>query len=337
LRFKLAGFMAGVVPSSSYPLAVAARAYSRVHSELVRIALLEPTDLYYGGTTGALAAVAEAGRRAGVPYALDMEDFHSAEQDDTPQARVAHRLAERIEGAVVPRAAFVTAGSAAIAETYAKRHGVHVIPINNTFPLPTNPPNLLPSPGEGLRLYWFSQTIGPGRGLEDAIRAMGFADVPGEMHLRGEAISEYMDGLRQLSKETAPRLRIFNFEPASPDAMVDLAREYDLGLSTEQGHVPSRALCLTNKVFTYILAGLGVVLTDTPGQRALASSLGEGAISYRPGDFHTLAAGLRRWSKDKRLLARAKAAGWEAARRRWHWEHPDERGALLRAVGGALQ
>ena len=62
----------------STPLFV--RAYSRVHDELVASVAAEPADLVYGGTTGALAAVAEAARRLGVPYGLDLEDFHTGER-----------------------------------------------------------------------------------------------------------------------------------------------------------------------------------------------------------------------------------------------------------------
>jgi hypothetical protein len=107
-------------------------------------------------------------------------------------------------------------------------------------------------------------------------------------------------------------------------------------LSLEQGHVLNRALCLTNKAFTYILGGLAVAFTDTPGQRALAEDLGEGAIIYRPGDIRGLAAGLTRWAQDETGLQRAKTAAWDAAARRWHWEHPLERGALLQAVARAV-
>jgi hypothetical protein len=91
-------------------------------------------------------------------------------------------------------------------------------------------------------------------------------------------------------------------------------------------------LCLTNKVFTYMLAGLAVVFTDTPGQRALAEDLGEGAVLYEAGDVAALAGRLKGWACQPHSLAGAKAASWQAARRRWHWEHPSERGILLEAV-----
>lgn len=332
LRYKAARKLAKFVSPAQLPLHVAASGYGRVHGELLAAALAEPTDLFYGGTTGALAAVAMAGRKAGIPYALDLEDFHSAEQDSNADADLSHRLAERIERDILPGAAFLTTGSAAMAAAYRNKYGVNPIPIHNTFPLPDREPDFSRAPGEALRLYWFSQTIGAGRGLEDVIQAAGLADIAVELHLRGNPVAGYLESLQRLAADTAPGLRLVHHEPINPDAMVESCRGYDVGLALEQAHVFNRAVCLTNKAFTYMLAGLAVVFTDTPGQRPLALDLGNAALLYQPGDVTALATGLKRWAENKELLSAAKVAAWESAKRRWHWQHAEERGALLRAV-----
>jgi glycosyltransferase involved in cell wall biosynthesis len=313
-----------------------ATAQGRIYPELKHAALAEDVDLIYGGTNGALAAVARAARQMGVPYALDLEDFHSAEQEDEPASRLFHHLMEQIESRILPGAAFLTAGSDAIADAYAERYGVKPITVNNTFPLPATPPDLTVNGSGVLKLYWFSQTVGPQRGLEDAVRAMALAHIPGELHLRGRAIPEYLESLRRLAGGATASLKIIHHEPAPPDAMFELCRGYDVGLALEQPHTFNRSICLTNKAFTYMLGGLAVVFTETLGQRALAMDLGEASLLYNPGNVQALAAGLKLWADNKELLARSKAAAWEAARRRWHWEHQDERGALLKAVTGAL-
>jgi glycosyltransferase involved in cell wall biosynthesis len=226
----------------------------------------------------------------------------------------------------------LTASSSAIASAYVEKYGLHPIPIHNTFSLPRDLPNFSSSEKDGIRLYWFSQTIGPGRGLEDAVVGMGFAGIPGELHLRGRPHADYLQCLRRLAKDSAPLLKIVHHNPAPPDAMIELCADYDVGLSLEQTNVLNRALCLTNKAFTYMLAGRAVALTDTLGQRPQALELGEGAIVYKPGEVQSLAEALKRWAKDKEALRRAKMASWEAAKRRWHWDHPAERGMLLNLV-----
>jgi hypothetical protein len=60
---------------------------------------------------------------------------------------------------------------------------------------------------------------------------------------------------------------------APPEEMVRQAAPYDIGLSLETDISDNRSLCLTNKIFTYLLAGVPVLLSDTPAQRALAPRL----------------------------------------------------------------
>jgi hypothetical protein len=293
----------------------------------------QPADLLYGGGA-ALAAVAAAGRRMGVPYAIDLEDLHTAEQPESPAGALSHALAGRIERDALRGAAALTASARGIAAAYAERYGVRPIVVHNAFPLPERSPDMAARRERGLRLYWFSQTIGPGRGLEDAVRAMAHAAVPGELHLRGLALPGYVERLREIAAR-AP-LHIVAHEPAPPDAMVGLCAGHDVGLSLERGPVLNKLLCLSNKALTYVLAGLAVALTDTPGQRDLARDVGEGSLVYAPGDVPGLAMGLRRWAVDRGALERARRASWQAAVRRWHWEHAEERGALLSACAAAL-
>ena len=336
IRHKAAKYMASFTSPLGCPLQIAILAQSRMYPELLHAALSQPADLFYGGTAGGLAVAAAAGARTNTPYALDLEDFHSEEQDPSPAADLSHCLTERVESMVLRGATFLTAGSSAIAEAYSTKYGFRPVTINNTFPLPTVSPEFRTTRGKDLRLIWLSQTVGPSRGLEDAVLAIGRAQVTGELHLRGAPHPGYLNELRQLADAYAPGLRIFHHAPDPEQSPIDLCRGYDVGLALEQGHVRNRALCLTNKVFTYILAGLAVAFTDTPGQRPLAEDLGPAAFLYSLGDIDGLAAGLKRWAEDKALLNRAKMAAWESATRRWHWEHHDERGALLELTAGAL-
>jgi glycosyl transferase family 4 len=335
IRRRLACAAVRRLGSASVSFSIAIRAYARVHPELVRAAVEERVDLFYGGTTGALAAAAEASARTGAPYGLDLEDLHSAEQDG-PDSALINALAARIETRVLPSAAFLTASSGPIVAEYQRRYGVDAVTVHNTFPLPSRLPDVHPRDGGPLKTYWFSQTIGPGRGLEDFVHGAALADVPVELHLRGVEASGYLEQLRRLASMTAPRLTIATHDPGTPDSMIDLCREYEIGLALEANALLNRQVCLTNKAFTYILAGLAVVFTDTEGQRPLAEDLGAGALLYRSGNHSALAQGLRRWYQEPARLLEARRAAWAAAVRRWHWEHPAERGALTAAVDRAL-
>jgi glycosyltransferase involved in cell wall biosynthesis len=324
-RFKAAHAVAAAIGADRVPAAIATRAYSRAHDELVRAVVSEPADLVYGGTTGALAATAEAAATLRVPYAVDLEDFHEGEHDG-PDGDHVHALAGRIVRDVVAGARFITTSSPMIADAYAAQCGVRPTTVHNTFSIA---PRREPSSVAGsLRLYWFSQTIGDGRGLEQAIAAAGAAEFPVELHLRGRWADGYEARLRAVQRDRAPRLAIEHHDPAPPDDMVAASQGYDAGLSSEEPAVLNHRLCLGNKIFTYLAAGIPVILSGTPAQAALARTLGDAALVYEAGDIAGLTTALRTLTNPGRRAAMREAAR-AAAARRWHWEHPLDRGALL--------
>jgi hypothetical protein len=332
VRQRVANAIVGHRAATARP-GLAVSAFSRMHVEIVRAIVQERSDFIYGGTSGALAAVAEAGRVSKTPFAIDLEDYHPGEHADTEPGIQRNALAARVVGDAIRGVSFLTAASAAIARAIGERFGTQPLTINNVFPLPDAPTH---SRGDGpLRLYWFSQTVGAGRGLETVVAAVGQARIRAELHLRGVAVPEYLALLRALAARVAPGMRIVHLAPTVPDDLVAGCGAFDVGLAVEEGKPLNNALALSNKALTYPLAGLAMVLTDTPGQRPVTADLSGDAIVYAPGDIGRLAEGLARWSGDRAALARAKEAAWEVARRRWHWEHPLEREQLLAAFEAA--
>lgn len=307
------------------------RALSRVHDELVTQALSGPFDFVCGGSTGGLAVVEEVARRRGVPFGVDLEDLHTAESV-APDAALHHGLAKRVLDRVLSRAAFVTTSSECMAECYREQFGIRPAVVHNVFSLPSRAPSLNRQPGP-LRLYWFSQTIGPGRGIEHAIAAVRHAGIPAEIVLRGLAAPGFLADVRR-DAESVPNLLVRVEPPGDPDAMVDLCAGHDLGFSGETEPVMNRQVCLTNKIFTYLLAGMPVALSDTPAQRRLAGALGDAAFLYPPDDPAPLAGWLRDLAVSEERLRHHRQAAWTAAVERWHWEHPSEAGALLTLVRG---
>jgi hypothetical protein len=118
--------------------------------------------------------------------------------------------------------------------------------------------------------------------------------------------------------------------------MVPLAQAYDLGLSCEEPDVVNHQLCLGNKIFTYLAAGIPVLLTATPAQAALARDLGPAALLTAPRDVPGFSETLATFAADMNAIRCAKAAARAAAERRWHWEHDEDRGALLAEVANGL-
>jgi glycosyltransferase involved in cell wall biosynthesis len=223
-----------------------------------------------------------------------------------------------------------------IADAYENTYGVRPIPIHNTFSIGT-PDTMAERRGRPLRLYWFSQTLGIGRGLEEILRGIGRMGGAVELHLRARTVRPYLDSLLSLQHEVAPNLLIVGHEPAAPDDMVPLAQQYDAGIASDEPLGLSRQFCLANKIFTYLAAGVPVIMSRTPAQAKLEPCLEGAAFGYDCGNVDSIAEVLLRLSSNPDLLNQARWAARAAAERRWHWEHPEDRGALLAAIAGAIR
>jgi glycosyltransferase involved in cell wall biosynthesis len=119
-------------------------------------------------------------------------------------------------------------------------------------------------------VHWFSQTIGPGRGLELLFQALSYLSQPIEIHLRGN----YPDHSRQWLEALVPKewSNLLFIHPTVPNAqLLSRIAEHNIGLALESDSPPSRNLTVTNKIFQYLQAGLTVIATETDGQRELIS------------------------------------------------------------------
>lgn len=333
-RQRAARQLAARALPGTVPMSVAVRAYARVHPELVAAILSESFDFVYGGTVGALAATAEAARRARRPYALDFEDYHPGESEES-DAELTHRLAHRVIRAAHCGASFLTTSSVPIARKYDADLEARTLVIHNAVPLPEAPDTVEVPPGP-LKLYWFSQTVGPRRGLDDIVAGVAAAGIEVELHLRGAGGEAYVETLRRAGRDLGARISIVLHPPGPPDQMVALCREHAIGLSPEPPAVLNHELCVSNKVLTYLAAGLAVIATDTSGHQSVAEQCSRAIALYRAGDVQGVARILQRWNHDRAQLMEARRASWRAAQQRFHWEHPCERGALLAAMAQAM-
>lgn len=316
------------------PVPVAVRAYGGPVGALHDAACGVPADLYIAHYVAALPAAGAAAQRHGAMLGFDAEDFHSGEGTDGPGEARRMEMVRVVEGAWLPRCKHFTAAAPLIGEAYARLYGVPTpVTVLNVFPLDMAPaePVARQSSGDTLRAYWFSQTIGLDRGLQPFLQAMALTTARIELEIRGDDPWGHGETLKTMAGELgiADRVRLLPMAP--PQEMVRLAAAYDLGLSLETDLVENRRLCLTNKIFTYLLAGVPVLMSDTPAQRALAPDLGAAAALVSLSDLQGMAMALDRLAG---RLAEARAAATRLGRERYNWEV--EKGALLASVEAAF-
>ncbi|MCH7562953.1 MAG: hypothetical protein IH968_03915 [Gemmatimonadetes bacterium] len=309
------------------PLAL--RAYDRVIPELTEAVSGCEADLYVAHNLAALPVVAAAARRRGARFAFDAEDFLPGMRGDAARPSASERITDYVERRYLPQCVYVTAASPGIAKAYRERYAVpEPTVLLNVFPLSHRPEARRPTRADGpMTLYWFSQTIGASRGLEDAVRVLGaLRGMPIELHLRGNWQPGYRDELYRLAAFEGVRAgQIVEYPPAAPDELVRLASEFDVGLALEPGRDENNRIAISNKLFTYLLAGNAVVATDTSGQREVLAKIGGAGFSYPPGDVAALAGQLRSWHDDRASLERARLAAWDWGTRRFNWDLESER------------
>jgi hypothetical protein len=154
--------------------------------------------------------------------------------------------------------------------------------------------------------------------------------------LRGTWANGYEATLRQLATASGvPEARVVGHPPAPAGAMVRLAATCDVGLALEPGGTLNSQLAISNKLFTYLMAGLAVVASRTSGQQwALDRAPGAG-WTYAPGDVTELASILSAHVLDRLARETARRAAAAAARSRFCWEL--EQDELLEEVDAVLE
>jgi len=291
--------------------------------DLARAALQIPAHLYIAHNLAALPAAYAAARRHGARLGFDAEDFHSGEIPVTPSNAFQIRITHAFESKFLPQCDYMTASSPGIALEYVRRYGVErptvVLNVFSKSLAPTGP-TARGATCPGPSLYWFSQTIGPGRGLETVIDALPLMKSRPILYLRGRPAEGYRGFLERLAarRGVADRLRILPL--AGAQEMVKLAAVFDIGLATEPDDTRNHELCLSNKLFTYILAGIPVVLSSTPAQEAIARDVPGAAFLFPQGDASSIAKIVDELLERPRALWDARCAAWRYGQRRFNWE-----------------
>ena len=291
---------------------------------------------YYIGHQEVGAWVAWKLMREGRRVGADLEDWYS--RDLLPEARSKRpvRLLDRIERDLVRDAAHCTTTSEAMASAMEEAYGQRPDVIYNAFPYQERDQidglHLDRADLETPSLFWFSQTIGPGRGLEELFGALHLVDVPCQLHVRGHIDADYRQHLETLFPDKGGFTLHFQ-DLVSPDELPNRIVEHDVGLALEAHEPPSRDLTITNKILQYLQAGLGIIATPTAGQREVAVFAGD-AIRIADHTPEALAVAINELAGSPDRLQRAKRLALQAAESVFSWEVQEPR--LLELIARAM-
>ncbi|MFI5158508.1 MAG: glycosyltransferase [Sphingobacteriales bacterium] len=216
--------------------------------------------------------------KKGKKVVFDFEDWYSEDLLKEARAERPLKLLKRLERHALKYGTHVQTTSNALAnalaETYeSKKPSV----IYNTFDACSGDVVRKDRKNPGaFSLYWFSQTLGPGRGIETIIKAIKTVKHPLELHLRGNCSQDYRDELYDLmGKQDIHKLYIHQL--VSNVTLGDRIKEHDIGLAFDFYKPLSRDLTASNKIFHYLINKVPVIESPTMGHKEVAA-LAKGGV-----------------------------------------------------------
>lgn len=212
-----------------------------------------------------------------IPFSFDMEDFHPGEVIYHKGKKEESIRRIKMLKCILPLASYVSYGSPLIEKKMVEllgRYNVNIpygFPLNNTF---SHSDFIYSGCNEDkVQFVWFSQTVSFGRGLDlilpalekykELIRLTLIGNMDNQFYQ--EVLLPYKDFI--IVKEALPQ-----------EDLHKVIGKYDIGLALEQNVDENRTICLTNKIFTYLLAGLYVIATPTEAQKLLMAKFPDHGI-----------------------------------------------------------
>jgi len=289
-------------------------------------------DLYIGHNLPALPVVYNAAKTNSAIFGFDAEDFHSGEEIEGKELL----LRKFLESKLLCKAEYLTCSSPNISDLYNKEYNVFMETLLNVFPL-NYAQNLDNQKKYSNSIYWFSQTIGPGRGLEEILKIISLTKTKPSLFLRGstKVDEEFIRNLRELSVEYGLKHKLHFLETSSPDSMVSCAAQYDMGISSELNQPLNRSACLTNKIFTYLLAGIPVILSKTHAQHQIYSKIKDAALMIDLENESQSAEIIDEILGNKDKLNLMKTAAAELAKNKYNWNIEKEK--FLKIIENTLR
>ena len=231
----------------------------------------------------------------------------------------------------MPGVNLITTASPLICQAYEKLYPEKkVFTINNVFSRKYLQ-QLNANNGE-LKLFWFSQIIGPDRGLEIIIKATNLLDFDFSLNLLGNIRDKAY--VQSLLEKSIHKEKINLMDPVSPDQVFKVASAFDIGIAAEIPYYENRNICLTNKIFTYLLAGNCILASDTDAQKDFMDTYRDIGLLYKYNDAEELANQIKRLYHDKAFLKTCKVNALALAENSMNWEIESKK--LTKIIAGVL-
>lgn len=242
-------------------------------------------DLIIAHNPGAFYPALWLSNKTGAPFAIDIEDFHPGENNEP----IVSKSVKDTMKYCLPGACYVSFASPLIQKATLKllpANNFSSIVVNNVFsakefPIPFSAEER--TVNNKVNLVWFSQYISFSRGLEDVLPLLAQYSEWLQLTLIGNIDIQF-------KKEILDKYNFITIkEPVSQEVLNAELVKYDVGLAIESVNSDeNRKICLTNKIWAYLQAGLYIWATNTPAQREFSLQFPKHTSLFSSSETDTL-------------------------------------------------
>lgn len=289
-------------------------------------------DLYLAQQQAALPLIAQIANSKGKPYACDIEDILT-ESVTEPVS-----LLSSIEALYLKDATVISTMSEVAADFLDKSLEIKtkVLVLHNCPEIKErdglNEPLMISTAKPSI--YWFGQTLGPHSLAIELIEANASAGHPFNIALRGRPVQDYLSRIHDSIRATNSEGMVEILPIIDTSKMVVEAAKHDILFGSQPTEQMFHQLAIGNKVFTGLLAGCALLLTDTIAHRKLKESLPDSMLLVG-NEKDALSKALKILASDSDKLLRMRKASWSSGTTRYHWARESE--PWVAAINAALK
>lgn len=287
----------------------------------VALARRNPAGLIHANDLDTLPAAVILSRLHGAPLLYDAHELFSCQFSGA--SRQFRTILFGIEHWLIRYAHRVVTVNQSIAETLATWHGVPLptVVINCPFAVVRGSAGSdgVGDSGGRVRRVIYQGVYVRDRGLEQLILSAAWYE-SAELYLRG--YGELEPVLRALVKRERLESRVRFLPPAAPHQLVEHLVGFDIGVVPYRATTLNNRLCLPNKVFEYLQAGLAVAASTLPELERLVKETATGEV-FDPEQPEDIARAINALTRDPDRLAECRARA-RVARDRYTWEAQGE-------------
>ena len=320
LLFKLvrlrAKFFKGIYKIFRNNVNVCIKASVLFAQELERETKRHKAELYIAHNLGALQAAYLGAKKFNGKLGFDAEDFHRGEFNEI---ETQYQRTKTIENKYFPLVNYCTVASPLIGAAYGEIFSKSKFTIiNNVFSKKFAQKVNVNNQTDSLNLFWFSQHIGTNRGLENVILAINICkSLNINLHLLGNVKPEFKTILKVLIHDES---KLIFHHPVSLENIFEIASQFEVGLASEECLNKNKEYALSNKIFTYLLAGNCILYSNTPAQALFHSQNPETGFIYKVDDCEQLSKILIELFNNREALNQMRKNAFEVGIKKFNWE-----------------